>query len=283
MKENKSPPQCIVFMDANFKNHLSAINMKRTFHFKYILLVYVVAALSCKKKHDNHPCEGLEKPNGAFVIKEMIGDTAFVTDTIFRDNYAQFQAGTLYENVNWKLGSDPRTFTQQEFTLSFFNTIGTLPVVFTGRKTPNTICFPGDNGSYSTTQNLTIVEQLDKPNVTISPLVGRYKGYFTDNPSDTFTTRIEYFDSTKYDIALTGSKNFYWLSNIPKGFQGTTSAAFVYPELKQGLSVEMGYKCLVFGTGSSNVQGKGWLSHDTLFINYGNAINSRKKFIGKKN
>ena len=247
-----------------------------------LFTVILIFSIGCKKKHEPNPCMGITKPTGKFVFKELIGDTAFVTDTAFRDNYVQMQALDTYEKVSWTLGSDPRIFTQPDFTLSFITVLGTIPVSFTGNKTPNTICFAGDNGIYASTKNLTMVEQVEKPNVTISPLVGRYRGYFTETPADTFTVRMEYFDSAKYDVSITGSKNFYWFSNMPKGFTGTTTASFVYKELLHGFSVEMGYKSFVFGTGSSIVQGKSWLSNDSIYINYGNDLVGRKKFIGKK-
>lgn len=233
----------------------------------------------CKKKHEN-PCIGVTEPSGKFITKELIGDTAFTADTIFRDNYVQFHALDKYETVVWKLGSDPRDWTNPEFSLSFINALGTIPITFRGKKTPNTLCFPNDNGAYSSSKNLTIVEQVEKPYVTISPLVGRYKGFFTDKPSDTFTVRMEYFDSAKYNVGVTGSKNFYWLSNMPKGF--VSLLGWDYSELKNGQPVEMGYKCFVFGTGSSIIQGRGWLSNDTMYINYGSDLVGRKKFIGKK-
>jgi hypothetical protein len=246
----------------------------------FILFCIVTVSTACRKKQDN-PCEGLTKPSGQFVIKELIGDTAFIADTVFRDNYVQFQALDNYEIVTWKIGSDPRTWTDPEFSLSFVTVLGTVPINFNGRKTPNRQCFPGDSGMYTSSKELTMVEQVEKPYVTISPLVGSYKGYFTDNPADTFTVRMEYFDSAKYDASVTGSKNFYWFSNMPKGFISTTNAAFAYPELKNGFSIEMGYKCFVFNYDSYH-QGKAWLSHDTLYINYGDNLVGRKKFIGKK-
>jgi hypothetical protein len=214
-------------------------------------------------------------------MKEMIGDTAFVADTVFRDNYVQFEPLEKYESVLWKLGSDSRDWVNPKFSLNFSTTLGTLPIHFTGNATPNALCFPGDNGKYTSTQNLTVLEQVEKPHVFISPLVGRYQGAFTDNPSDTFTVRLDYFDSAKYSTGITGSKNFYWLSNMPKGFTSTTNTAFAYPELKNGFSLEMGYKCFVFNYDSYQ-QGKAWLSNDTLYINSGDNIVGRKKFIGKK-
>jgi hypothetical protein len=259
------------------KNYMKTPTKPINLFFVLILSV----SLSCEKKQEN-PCEGKTQPSGKFLIKELIGDTAFTADTVFRDNYVQFEAVDKYKSVSWKLGSDPRDWAAATFNLSFSTVLGMVPIRFTGKANPDSLCFPGDNGTYTSMQNLTVVEQVDKSRITISPLVGRYRGYFTDNPSDSFTIRMDYFDSAKYDAGITGNKNFYWLSNMPNGFIGTTTASCVYEELREGQPVEMGYKCFVFGTNASLVQGRGWLSNDTLYINYGNDVNGRKKFIGKK-
>jgi len=248
--------------------------------YSSIIFFSLLSFASCQKNHTENICDGIKNPNGKFIFKEILSDTAFEADTIFRDNYVQFQALDIYESVNWKLGADPRNWNKPDFSLSFVDALGTIPINFAGKKKPNIQCFPQDSGIYTSSQKLTVVEQVEKPYLTISPLVGRYKGYFTNDPTDTFITRIDYFDSLKYEIAVTGSKNFYWISNIPKGFISTLG--WSYPELKNGQPIEMGYKCFQFGTGSSTIQGRGWLTSDTLNISYGNNIVGRKKFIGKK-
>jgi hypothetical protein len=254
--------------------------MKASMSILLLSIVYVlILNLGCKKNISTE-CNGARRPSGEFVTKELVGDTAFIADTIFHDNYVQFQALDKYESVTWKIGSDPRLWSDSSFSLSFINDLGTIPVNFSGMKTPDTRCFPDDNGTYISSERLTLVEQVDKSTLTLSPLIGSYDGYFTDDPTDIFRVQLEYFDSTKYDISVTGTKNFYWLSNLPKGF--SSSLGLPYPELNKGYSLEMGYKCFVFGSGSSMVQGKGWLSHDTLYVNYGSTLAGRRKFIGKK-
>ena len=244
------------------------------------ILVIVILFSGCKKHKTENICDGIKQPSGKFVTKEVLRDTAFTADTIFRNNYVQFLSLDNYESVNWKLGNDPRDWLSQDFSLSFFTALGSVPINFTGKNTPNNQCFPQDNGIYASSQKITLVEQVERPTLTISPLVGRYKGYFTNNPADTFTVRMEYFDSTKYNPLLTGgTSNFYWFSNMPKNF--VTTLFFPYPELRNGFRVDMGYKCFVFEYDSYN-QGKAWISNDTLNINYGNNIVGRKKFIGKK-
>jgi hypothetical protein len=250
-----------------------------------ILVAFVLHFCSCKKKREVNPCDGLTQPKADFAFKEILNDTAFYADTIFRDNYVNFVASKPYQSVLWKIGNDPRDFKSANFTLSFVNSLETITVNFTGWSTPNTQCFPDDKGVYNGIKQLTIVEQFDKPNVTLSPLVGRYRGAFTNTPNDTFTLRINYFDSVKYDVTMTGSKNFYWISNIPKNYKDSTSStSYAYPELRSGQPVEMGYKCLQFGSGSNSSTGRGYaeLVLDTLKIYYHNQLTGRKIFLGKR-
>jgi hypothetical protein len=251
---------------------------------KYLLLFSIITFFisgSCRRDRDN-PCEGKVQPKAEFQILETLSDTAFEADTIFRDNFAGFKVLTSYDSVLWKLGNDPRDFTQQGFSLSFYGTLGTVPVTFRGYKRPATTCFPADNGMYMATRNLTLVEQIQKPILTVSPLIGKYQGSFTNTPNDTFTLRIEYFDSAKYSVSV-GFNGFYWVSNFPKGFRGASSIAVAYPELNEGREIEMGYKCFQFGHRSElNGWSRGWLKNDTLTIlNSGNAVANRK-FIGKR-
>jgi len=241
--------------------------------------------LSCKKQNDVNPCEGLTQPIAEFAFKEVLTDTAFYADTIFRNNFVNFVASKSYQSFQWNIGSDPRDFTQANFNLSFHNFLGTLDINFTGRAKPNTQCFPADNGIYSGTKQLTVLEQFEKPFLTISPMVGRYKGAFTNSPNDTFTISIEYFDSSKYDVTITGGKNFYRINNIPKGFRDTTSEpARQYPELSYGQRPKMGYKSLQFGDGSDIQRGKGFanLINDTLKVYYFNPLTGRQIFIGNR-
>jgi len=246
----------------------------------YLLPIVVLFVFSCKK-HTEEPCAGKTQPVAEFRMSEVVGDTTFTADTIFRDNFVDFESLTNYQWQKWNIGNDPREFTQSNFNLTFINVLETITVNFTAYKNPDAICFPLDNGIYRGQKQFTVVEQFEKPILTLSPLLGRYHGYFTDNPADTFTVRVEYFDSTKYDVGLTGLKNFYWISNIPKGFNNTSTPAFVYPELRNGLGPEMGYKSFVFDYNTC-ISGKGWLTNDTLMINYGNDFCGRKKFIGKR-
>lgn len=249
----------------------------------YLFIIFIAVSFSCKKREPG-PCVGIKNQNTGFFIKEVVGDTAFFADTVFRDNYVSFESPNFYQTVNWSIGNDPRNFTKNNFTLAFFNDLATIPVSFQGEGIANTLCFPTDDGKFSGTKAITTVEQFDRNFNTISPTVGNYKGIFIDKPNDSFIVRINYFDSSKYDLALTGSRNFYWISNIPNGFvDSTTDRSRLYPELRNGTSLEMGYKSFVFKLfGSKCTQGKGWLAGTALQIIYGDDYCGTRIFRGVK-
>lgn len=248
------------------------------------MLIFVVFFVTQCKRAEN-PCTGMLQPRAEFGIKEVLSDTAFYTDTAFADNTINFCALLPYKSVQWKIGDDPREFAGTSFNLNFPDELGTFDIAFTGKTDANPACFPGDNGSYSGTKQITIVEQLDKATLTRSPLTGSYSGAFDDNPHDIFTVRIDYFDSAKYNTSITGTKNFYWISNMPKGYiDSTSSRALAYPELRNGMLPEMGYKCLQFGDITSQVKGRGFaqLVNNTLKVYYNNILTGRRIFTGKR-
>ncbi|MFY8004370.1 MAG: hypothetical protein ACOVNR_05980 [Chitinophagaceae bacterium] len=252
---------------------------------KYVAMpcIALIFVLSCKKKDLSNPCLGKTIPTAQFKIFENLSDTAFEADTIFRDNFVSFKATEKYDSVLWKVGFDSRDFKSTNFGLSFYNSLETIDIKFTGFKKPENNCFLEDKGIYTGTKSITIVEQVQKPFVTVSPLVGKYSGSFTDSPTEVFEMRIDYFDSTKYLSGVTG-KNFYWVSNFPNGFIGRSSGAKMFPELQYGRSIEMGYKCFQFGDGGETPMGlaKGWLNKDTLTIITRFATNPYRKFVAVK-
>lgn len=252
--------------------------------WRCIFFVFTLSFLliSCRKKNEANPCLLIRQPTADFNILEQVGDTSFIADTIYRDNALTVKAIEAFESYSWKVGDDPRSYLNAEFNITFYNSLVSIPITLTGTKKANPICFPNDLGIYTGTKQLTTVEQFDKNLITISPLIGHYRGFYSDSPNDTFTVQFQYFDSSKYDVMLTGRKNFYYLSNFPKGFTNTSTPGFLYPELSKGVQPEMGFKSFVFDY--SNTKGRGWLSKDTLHINYVNYNTplTRKKFVGIK-
>lgn len=247
-------------------------------------LTLLLVLLACKRRDVIDPCSGVKQTVAQFTIKEIIGDTAFAADTIFRNNPVIFEAATTYDSVKWTVGNDPRSFTKPSFNLLFTDALVTIPVRFTGYKKPATACFPGDMGVYAGEKRLTSVEQFERAILTKSPMIGRYKGAYIDAPSDTFTVRIEYFDSAKYNTSVTGAKNFYWISNFPKGYRDSTSStALRYPELTEGIRVNMGFKALNIDYSRAGCCfGYAWLvGQDSLYA-YSGWAGRQRHFKGRK-
>jgi hypothetical protein len=247
---------------------------------KYFLILQIsLLLLSCKKNIDMQ-CDSTVVPKADFSSYEILGDTAFIADTIYRNNYVRLKANANYSINEWSIDTNPITWTGNNVSFNFSGSLGDILIKFKGVTQVTNPCNTLDSSIFFNTRKITILEQSDRSILTISPLVGKYKGSFNDIPLDSFIVKIEYFDSTKYDVGVTGSRNFYWISNIPNGY--TSLLGWAYPELKNGQPVEMGYKCFRFGSSSNAIQGRGWLNNDTLQINYGNDLNGRKKFKGKK-
>lgn len=282
MKILRAPPFYV-----NLINPLNRKIMK----FKFTLLIITVLSISCRRdKTIPDPCANKVQTVANFETYEMLTDTMFLADTIFTNNRVKFKAIGDYESTAFNLSGDPRIFEYNEFSLPFAGYIGNVTVDFTAKKTPNTRCFPNDPGIYNKSKQIRLVEAFDKATLTLSPLLGRYKGSYDTNPTDSFTVRVEYFDSTKYDTGIFGRKNFYWISNFPKGYVNLSSNILYndnLTELKNGFQPDdMGFKGFVEGGYYQTLYGltKGYLNKtsDTLTIlNSGVSIPTRK-FVGKR-
>ena len=164
--------------------------------------------MACKKNDINSGCEEAFPAVAGFSIKEKVGNSYFIADTVFRQNSIVFETTQPYDSISWKIGNDPRTFDTSILKFNFNGILGTIDIILNAKAVPNQRCFSGDNRVYSGKKSLTIVEEFDKSSLTISPMVGRYKGGFIEIPNDTFSVTINYFDSSKYNPSFTGTKNF---------------------------------------------------------------------------
>ena len=251
-------------------------------------LSILISLLSCRK--NNHdPCLNAVQPVLSFNIREVVYDSSYVTDTMYSHNAVIFETVGEYDSVKWNIGSDPRIFKEARFVYASGRftgiPVGQLEIKLTAYKAPNVKCYPDDKGIYSASKTLTIVDAYTKGSLTKSPLLGHYHGYNTDNPLDTFTVRIEYFDSAKYDLTHFGRQNFYWISNLPKGYFWDGGDQTIYsPELQHGNEIAyMGFKCFGALDGPTCGSGYGYLSHDSLIMDYGVSFaNCKKRFIGKR-
>lgn len=245
-------------------------------------MLLCMAIMACRKQKPKDPCEGVVQPTGDFVFLEPVGDTSFTADTVFNDNGAIFRPLSKYDTETWKVGNDPREFERFNFGLLFPEKYSeTISISFKGTAKPNTLCFSNDSGIYRATKKLTVVEQFDRATLTVSPLVGNYYGGYTDAPNVKWMVSFKYYDSAnKYNPSLTSLRNFYRLHNFPEYVEryNTSAEIYVYPELKNSIPIEMGFKCFAYNHGS-DWYGRAWLKNDTLTILAGEKPRVRK-FVG---
>lgn len=208
-----------------------------------------LAASSCS--HDKevatepNPCATAQPNPLTFKMREQVGNQFFETDSTYPRTLS-FRAPRTYTTFRWKIGNDPKVFTDSSFTLEFTQAVGTIPIQLIATRALNTTCFPHDDGVDTLTKSLTILP-LD-PQQPHAAIEGKYLGATLDAPQDTFTVRV-YTAPVPYSPQDRG----IFLKNLNKGCQGTA------------MSIVGGYRSIVFnqgnfaGDGCKQVAGVGFL------------------------
>ena len=111
----------------------------------------------------------------------------------------RFSAVGKYDSVKWKVGLDPREFTENQFSLRFEDS-GSVEIRLIVFRAPNLECIPNDDGIDTLEKQLVIVPKEE------SLLIGEFEGYFLSEPDSLFTMKIEtYINGT------------VWTPEFPKG------------------------------------------------------------------
>lgn len=179
----------------------------------FILIIPIISSHSCRKEVDD-PCAdaqnfkadfkiGVSKyswynyPNGLFLEK----------DTIYHGSleWVNFKCEGDYDSVKWVVGSDPRTFTNQNFRLSFM-VYETIPVtLYAFRKSGIWQQCSNAKKTDTITKSFTIIHDT----INTPKYLGNWLGALENNPMDTF--RVTIFRQPFSHIYR------YYISNIPKG------------------------------------------------------------------
>lgn len=201
--------------------------------FKSLLFLTVVATVGiqskCKKDPDPNPCLDSSPFKADFTLGEMIGDSLVATDTL---TYYRMTARAVakYSSIKWQIGSDPRSFdNQQEVGLNFGGaTIGqTFVVRMIATGVANTACFPNDDGIDTVTKQFTRVcaigsgeySCISKPGIKyVSPVYGVWRGSMKDNPNRVFD--ITFVEFGEYPPPGANSGFGTRLFNLPEGCGG---------------------------------------------------------------
>ena len=108
-----------------------------------------------------NPCDCASEVSAEFTMEEFMSvfsDKLSETDTMYRGDNLLFTALDSSAEYIWYIGAE--IITERTFTRNFgASLIGqTLPMHLVVKKTPNTICFPNDDGYDSITKYITVVD-----------------------------------------------------------------------------------------------------------------------------
>ncbi|WP_416439418.1 hypothetical protein [Phnomibacter sp. MR] len=203
------------------------------------------------------PCAGITPFKADFVMLEEVGDTSFqVFDSAIINRFISFKAVGQYDSVKWEIGNSQNVFKKSSVSLYFNVLENRIPVKFTGYNTKGANCFPATPTVQTVTKYLTIVPE------TLAAAIGKFHGYNTDNPADTFTITLQ---RSPYDL---------YVKNLPKGCEGYfPSQGYTYYLL--GVIAAQGFNGFVSkGTPAwlcGKLEARGYLvNKDTIMIHYKN-------------
>jgi hypothetical protein len=166
--------------------------MKKITLYTSIFLAALVLVLACKKEKpelnvSNHdPCGCAQEVSAEFVIEES-GSFIFddlpdwvETDTIMHSKTVRFRAiETDADEYTWYLGAEVLSTSSvvRDFPSQLANS--DIPVTLVVRKTPNSICFPNDDG-YDSIVRVMHVSQFPiipsgSGDVQLGPIEGTYR------------------------------------------------------------------------------------------------------------
>lgn len=228
----------------------------------YILFISVVLlSAKCRKEPGIiiDPCKDKTAFKADFVIEEKVGDTSYITDKALAPGYIYFKAKGVYDSVRWYIGGTQNTSTKKSHVLYFEQPEDNIEVTFIGYKKPDMQCFPNDKATDTMHKTLHIL-----PRNQTASIVGRFLGYNTNNPADTFSVYINADNSIGFWD--------YFVKNLPKNCPGYTTVSESYP-LNIGLNVSVGNSAFRLYDDVSvvcaSVTGFGYLqNNDSLIIDY---------------
>lgn len=225
-----------------------------------ILFSIIFISAKCRRGNDLpfDPCKDKVRFKADFTIEEKIGDTSVVTNKALAPGYIYFKAKGEYDSLRWFIGGPQNTSTNKNHVLYFQQAEGDVEVTMIGYRKPNLQCFPNDKAVDTVKKTVTIVTRDQN-----AAIVGRFLGYNTNNPNDTFSVYVNADNS----VGIWQ----YFVKNLPKNCPGAVSGSDAPPR-NIGLSINGGNSAFKIDNGSTvcrTVVGFGYLkSNDSLIINY---------------
>ncbi|HRD83440.1 MAG TPA: hypothetical protein PLL53_21950 [Saprospiraceae bacterium] len=164
-------------------------------------------------------CLTVPKTNAEFIVTDWTRpgqiplpyrDTIPVASSVRVEFRAADRNMSRYE---WKIGNDPRVFTDTSFYLSFDNVSGWINFSLTSyNDKADAICFPGDSGKITVNKAYffkTYTYETDDDFVVQYPIFGTYLGADVESPQDTFQVTIDHWTQSLYRHTC--------IVNLPRG------------------------------------------------------------------
>lgn len=162
------------------------------FQLSIVLLCFIILYAGCSDKNSPikpDPCSGKQRVSAKFFMYEMPGTPSpewenYDSDTIASGN-VRFEVADQSLNCEWYIGSEK--ITEKSFIRSGFPRHSYTPITLIVHGTPNTECFPDDDGIDTLTRYLFQLKSTFDNDL----FTGDFKGYNTDNPLEIFTINMD--------------------------------------------------------------------------------------------
>jgi len=171
-------------------------------------------------------CLTVPKTNAEFIVSDWTRPSEIplpYRDTIPVANSVRVEFRAADRNMSryeWKIGNDPRVFTDTSFYLSFANVSGWINFSLTTyNDKADATCHPGDSGKTTVNKayyfkNFTY--ETDEDFVAQYPIFGTYLGADEGSPQDTFRVTIHWINSLVRSTCIV---------NLPRGCSRLCNAA----------------------------------------------------------
>jgi hypothetical protein len=225
---------------------------------KLPLLVLLGLLAACETEKAPDPCEALKPVSADFDLYD--GNTKI--DTFVLPATVTFKAkDSTAQSYEWSFPKGENTSDKRQFTLTFHNEMGLVPVQLILKNKPQTACFPKDDGIDTVQKSVYLLHWME---VDRLPYIGTFVGSDDINPNHKFEVHIK--DFGKEDPDPIPDKK-YWIGlrifNLPEGCgRGDTTMFSWSPQMGP-----RGYKNFVADAGTSIQNNCGALGAKGISIN----------------
>ncbi len=238
--------------------------------FRYLAVFVFLLFASCKEDIPE-PCSATKtKGAGISITQGLLGSgERFEVDTLLIESirgqrisqWVQFTAKDIVGPFSWRVGDDPRTFTDSTFTLSFNDPGEVVQVRMEAAKLANSCQIGGD--MLRDTAALYLLSHEVYP----YPYEGRFSGTSTERPDSSFIVTIG--DLGEWPVHDDGSWYGLRIHNLPAGCGGPQLLPDKFtPELQSRLYRQFYFRETGASETCPEIDGTGIIKGDTLTIEY---------------